>query len=158
MRQEIRRNKLVCICGIYCGTCQSYLAYQENDAAELVRVSQKLGIAISEVRCDGCLSDRVMPHCVDCRYGFRICAKNKGVTWCFQCPDFPCQRLRDFLDVHIVNGISHHALVIEDLQYMKEYGIDEWVEKQVEAGRCPHCGKKLYWFTRECPKCRTKIR
>ncbi|MFC2035316.1 DUF3795 domain-containing protein [Chloroflexota bacterium] len=158
MRQETRYNKLVGICGLYCGTCPSYLAYQENDIEELERISQRLGIAVSEVRCDGCLSDKVMPHCVDCRWGFRGCSRDKEVTWCFQCPDFPCQRLRDFLDVHIIDGISHHALVIEDLQHMKEHGIQDWVEKQEKAGHCPHCGKRLYWFTIECSNCHTKIR
>jgi len=158
MRQELRYNTLVGICGLYCGTCPSYLAYQENDAEELERISQRLGVAVSEVRCDGCLSDNVMPQCVDCRRGFRRCAKDKEVTWCFQCPDFPCKRLRDFTDVHVINGISHHAHVIEDLQYMKEHGIEDWVEKKEKEGRCPHCGKRLYWFTLECPKCHTKIR
>jgi hypothetical protein len=25
-------------------------------------------------------------------------------------------------------------------------------------GRCPQCGKRLYWFTRVCPDCHTRIR
>ena len=156
MRQDA--SKLVGICGLYCGTCPSYLAYQENDVEEIERTSQRLGIPIEEVRCDGCLSGRVRPRCVDCKPGFRRCATEKKVTWCFQCPDFPCQRLRDFTNVHIVNGISHHAHVIDDLQYMKEHGIEQWLEKQDRAARCPQCGKKLYWFSRVCPGCHTNVR
>jgi len=151
-------KQLVGICGLYCGACPGYLAYRENDVEELNRISQRVGIPVGEVRCNGCLSDRVLPQCVDCRHGFRGCAEDKGVTWCFQCPEMPCQRLRDFLDIHVVNGISHHAHVIDNLQYMKENGVEKWVKKQEEASCCPECGKKVYWFGRECPQCHTEIR
>ena len=150
--------KLVGICGLYCGTCPIYIAYQENDVDELEKTSQILGIPIREIRCDGCLSDMVMPQRVDCPHGFRRCARDKKVMWCFQCPDFPCQRLKDFTNIHIINGISHHAHVIDDLYYMKEHGVEQWVEKQQIAGCCPQCGKRLYWFSRVCPACHTPIR
>lgn len=151
-------TKLVGICGLYCGTCPNYLAYHENDSEQLQKISQAMGIPIDEIHCDGCLSDKVMPNCVECRHGFRTCARDKKVTWCFQCPEFPCQRLKDFTSVHIVNGISHHAHVIDDLQYMKEHGIEQWVQNQERLRRCPQCGKRLYWFAHQCPKCDTQIR
>ena len=156
MNQESRN--LAGICGLYCGTCRNYLAPRENDLEQLQRTSQETGIPIEEIHCDGCLSDTVFPLCVECRRGFRQCAAEKKTTWCFQCDEFPCQRLRDFTNAHIVNGISHHAHVIEDLQYMKEHGIERWVAEQERAGRCPQCGKKLYWFVRECPSCHTQVR
>ncbi len=102
--------QLVGICGLHCGTCSYYLAHREDDTGELERISRAHRIPISEARCDGCLSDRVMPHCADCRHGFQRCAADKEVTWCFQCLDFPCQRLTDFLHVHVVSGVSHHVL------------------------------------------------
>jgi len=155
MKQDIKN--LVGICGIYCGTCPHYLAYLENDIEQLERLHRETGIPMEQIGCDGCLSDRVSPHCVDCRHGFRQCATAKKVTWCFECSEFPCQRLSDFRNVHIVNGISHHEHVIEELQYMKEHGIERWIEKQARAGLCPECGKKLYWFVRQCPNCHTQI-
>ncbi len=151
-------SQLVGICGLFCGTCPNYLAYQKNDVEQLEQISQATGIPVEEIRCDGCLSDRVMPQCVECRHGFRQCASEKKVTWCWGCPDFPCQRLRNFTNVHIVNGISHHTHVIEDLQYMKEHGIEQWVREQEKAGRCSQCGERLYWFARKCPNCHTQVR
>ena len=156
MNQDARQ--LAGICGLYCGTCPSYLAQQKNDIARLAEQSRLKGIPVEEVICNGCHSDRVAPRCVNCAAGFRQCATEKNVMWCFQCDEFPCQRLRDFRDVHVVNGISHHEHVIEDLQYMKEHGVEQWVEEQEKAGRCPQCGEMLYWFVRECPNCQTKIR
>ena len=155
MRQDT--TKLVGICGLYCGTCPSYLAYRENDVAELEKRSQELRTPVNEIRCDGCLSDKVMSYCVECRHGFRPCARDHKVTWCFECSDLPCERLRNFRDVHVVDGISHHAHVIENLQYMKEHGIEQWVAEQEKEGRCPQCGKRLYWYTRICPNCHFTI-
>jgi len=147
-------SSMVGICGLYCGTCPNYLASRKNDSEQLEKISQKTDIPVEEVRCDGCLSDNVFAPCVDCKHGFRRCAEEKEVTWCFQCHDFPCRRLKDFKDVHIVNGISHHAHVIEDLKYMSEHGIEKWVEAQEQAGQCPRCGTILYWQIQECPDCR----
>jgi hypothetical protein len=149
------KNRLIGICGLYCGTCPCYLAYREKDSEQLKQISRETGIPVEQVRCDGCLSDRVMPHCRECRHGFRQCSRDKQVSWCFQCPDFPCERLKMFTDSHIVNGISHHAHVIDDLRYMQEQGTDLWVQVQEKAGACPQCGKRLYWFTMECPGCHT---
>lgn len=150
-------TKPVGICGLFCGTCPAYLAHRENDVAELGKASQVMGVPIEQIRCDGCLSQRVMPHCADCKHGFRRCSAEKKVTWCFQCTDFPCQRLQDFTNVHIVDGISHHASVIEDGYYMKEHGVEQYVEKQQSAMCCFRCGKRQYWFSRVCPACHAPI-
>ena len=77
--------ELVAICGIYCGTCPSYLAWQENDIEQLERRAQRHGISIEEVHCNGCLSDKLFSLCVECRHGFRKCAREHKVTWCFEC-------------------------------------------------------------------------
>ncbi|MFC2002002.1 DUF3795 domain-containing protein [Chloroflexota bacterium] len=151
-------SRIVGICGLYCGTCPLYLAHQKNDVEQLEKHSKRFNIPVEEVRCDGCHSGRLSPNCVNCPPGFRQCARDNKVRWCFQCHNFPCQRLRDFRDAHIIDGISHHAWVIEDLQYMKEYGIEQWVEEQERAGQCPQCGERLYWFVRECPDCHTQVR
>ena len=156
MNQDARN--LVGICGLYCGTCPSYLAPRKNDSTQLEKQSQLKGITVAEYVCDGCHSDRVAPRCVNCAAGFRQCAAEKKVTWCFQCADFPCQRLRDFKDVHVFNGISHHKHVIKDLQYMKKHGVEQWATEQERKGRCPQCGEMLYWYDLECPTCQTTVR
>jgi len=146
-------NRLVGICGLYCKTCPRYLAYQDQDKEELQKMSQADGVPVEAIRCDGCLSDHVYPTCRDCRHGFRRCAGEKKVTWCFQCPDFPCQRLEDFSKVHMVNGIWHHKRVVQNLQFMKDSRTKEWVRRQEKDESCPNCGKLLYWYALKCPRC-----
>jgi hypothetical protein len=157
MKFQEARN-LAGICGIFCGTCPQYLASRENDTKQMARIARDENLPVSKVRCDGCLSDHVISFCKDCRHGFRSCARGKGVTWCFECADFPCERLQKHKEKHIVNGISHHAHIIDSLNFMKNYGVVAWVEQQDKAGSCPQCGKRLYWFTRVCPGCATQIK
>jgi Protein of unknown function (DUF3795) len=124
--------KTAAICGLFCETCPQYPAY-----------------------CEGCLSDKLAPHCQDCKHGFRDCAREKGVTRCFECKSFPCERLEKFRHVHIVNGISHHEKVVEDLQYMKDFGLERWVARQQEENRCSKCGSLILWHEKYTHTCRT---
>ena len=153
MDRKEQKRELAGICGIYCGTCPKYLAPRQGDTAEVQKMARDAGVTAGEVRCDGCLSGHVYRDCVDCRHGFRRCAREKGVTWCFQCAEFPCARLESFKDIHVVNGIWHHKKIVDHLQFMKEYGVEKWVDKEDAEGACPRCGKVLYWYARECPGC-----
>ena len=150
--------KLIGICGIYCGDCPSYLAQQIDDPGELDKRAEEMGLRPEEVRCSGCHSDQVMVTCVECKAGFRDCAREHGVRWCFQCPDFPCRRLEDFKDVHVENGISHHEHLIAELTYLRDKGTEAWLKKKDQEGRCPRCRQRVYWSTRACPACGTQIR
>ena len=119
------------ICGLFCGTCPAF-----------------------PKECGGCLSDRVAEKCADCRHGFRKCAKEKGVTRCWECGDFPCRRLSDFIPVHVENSIVHHKNIIADLLLMKEIGVQNWINKQVAENTCSNCGELIYWHEADIHKCR----
>ena len=154
----MEEKQLVGICGIYCGTCPSFLAFRLNDTAMMAKLAEDYKMPMEALQCDGCLSNRVAPHCKSCRYGFRECAITHGVTWCFQCDEFPCKRLEKFQGVHVVDGISHHEHLIEFLAEMKAEGIEKWIRNQEVAGRCPACGTSQYWFARTCSVCGKQIR
>jgi hypothetical protein len=146
-------QRLAAICGIYCGDCPAYLAPRQDDQAELARLAQKNQMAVQEVGCDGCLSDRLMPECRECRHGFRACAELHEVTWCHECREFPCSRLEDFKEIHVRNGVSHHHSVINELQTMKLIGCDAWLKQKRAQSACQACGRTLYWFERRCRFC-----
>lgn len=123
-------NQTAAICGLFCGICPCY----PSD-------------------CHGCLSDKLTAHCISCPNGFRDCVKQHNVTRCYECNEFPCNRLKHFSTQHWENGICHHAAVIEDLQYMKEHGVEELVSKKTFECTCPKCKKLIYWndvTTHEC--------
>lgn len=121
----------VAICGLFCGTCPSY-----------------------PHECEGCLSDGVlMEDCKSCSNGFRDCANIHNVTRCYECIDFPCEKLDSFKDKHYQNGIGHHKHVIENLDFMKENGIQKWLEKQILENTCSKCGQIIYWYDKNTHKC-----
>ena len=129
---ESNDMKTAAICGLFCETCPKFPA-----------------------ECEGCLSEKLAPHCRECAYGFRECAAEHGITRCFECPSFPCERLERFKDAHIVNGISHHEKVIEDLQYMRDVGVGKWVARKREESRCRTCGALILWHERDTHTCTT---
>ena len=120
--KRIPNEKTAGICGLFCGTCPSY----PQD-------------------CHGCLSDKVRAGCEECSPGFRDCSREHGVTRCFDCTEFPCDRLRWFSKQHIVNGICHHENILRDLEEMKHRGVESWVESQTARHTCPQCGELMHW-------------
>ncbi|MEG2003745.1 MAG: DUF3795 domain-containing protein [Clostridia bacterium] len=119
------------ICGLFCATCPSY-----------------------PLDCHGCLSDKLTAHCVSCSNGFRACAKEHNVVRCYECVDFPCERLQDFSKRHYEKGIGHHQNVIKDLQYMKNNGVQKWVDLKTLENTCPICGELIHWMDKNDHKCK----
>jgi len=114
---------LIAPCGINCGVCMAYLAYAKG-------VTKQQGVS----------------HCSGCRVRNKNCAfikKNcsarigKDIQYCFQDPDFPCEKLQDIDDRYRRDyGISP----IENLKVIRDLGIDAFIEQQDQAFKCEKCG------------------
>ena len=146
-----RNNKtpLLGICGVYCGACTTYRAYNDNDQA-LVEWEVKMGMPSDEIYCRGCYSDLVNEWCANC--DFRKCAKEKGVVYCFECKDFPCKKLIDFSKTR-----PHRTLGLRNLKHLKTMSIEEWLEQREKRWTCSSCGKKLHWYSKKCPECEAEF-
>ena len=128
--KRVPDEKCAAICGLFCGTCPSY----PED-------------------CHGCLSDKLTPACSRCANGFRTCAKEHGISRCYECADFPCARLESFSQKHWEKGIGHHLRVIDDLRAMKELGLAAWVAQQTHDNTCARCGQLIYWMDKKSHQC-----
>jgi len=149
---------LAAICGLYCGTCPSYLAPRTGDTAQLQEWAASMGLSEEDAQCDGCFSDHVARPCRECVHGFRACTNQHGATRCYECGEFPRERLLRFRDAHIVDGVSHHASIIDDLCFMRDNGVERWLEHQCERAKCPVCGTVQYWFKKYCSACGAPLR
>lgn len=119
------------ICGLFCGACPAY-----------------------PDQCHGCFSDFVRDGCKNCAtHGFLDCAAAHHVTRCFECSDFPCEKLKEFSRTPIINGICNHADVIPDSIRMKEVGVSQWVKEKIKEHQCPQCGELITWFDRKTHTC-----
>ena len=64
---------------------------------------------------------------------FRPCAEGRGHDYCFECAEFPCQKLQDFA----ADGYEHHRLAVENLKRMRDVGLEAWIAEQPEVMFCP---------------------
>jgi hypothetical protein len=101
------QEELIAPCGMNCSLCVSYLA-REND------LNQK---GFARRYCPGC-----RPRGKNCSFMAHHCdLVGKGlVRFCYECPDFPCHRLKD-LDKRYRD--KYHMSMIENLNFIKASGL-----------------------------------
>jgi hypothetical protein len=129
-------EELIAPFGMNCGLCSSYLA-MKNDL-------RKKGFG--KTYCAGCLPGGRNCHCK------RQCEllRNGLVRFCYECTDSPCRRLKT-LDKRY--RTFYHMSMIENLEYMKRYGMEMFLEQQMAKWQCPECGGAICCHTGLCYKC-----
>ena len=121
-------------CGLNCAKCEMYLASHGDDQLheELVNWFQKnIDPNIDSISCERCRGDVSKCWSGDCE--FRPCAMEKGLDYCFECPDFVCDKLEKFAN----DGPEHHKRTVENLKKIKELGLEKWKASQKEISFCP---------------------
>lgn len=147
-------DMLAATCGLYCGACPVHVYRERNDYDALrmlaVRYSRLRGLELTpdDLVCDGCLSSRVAVTCRQCK--IRSCAETRGITYCSQCLDFPCETIVNFNN----DGRLHHSEVLDNIRRQKEVGINTWLDQQDKRWRCVSCKARTEWYDNIlCPRC-----
>ena len=131
------KTELIAPCGMNCAVCSGYLA--------LRHAVKSKGIG--------------MPYCEGCRprdktYAFlkKRCEPllNNKVKFCYECKDFPCERL-EHLDKRY--RTNFRMSMIENLKYIKKNGVSEFLEKEKEKWKCPECGGVICCHNGICFDC-----
>lgn len=104
--------------------------------------------------CAGCLnSDEGKPEC--CRKcKIKDCIKEKGLSHCFACPDYPCKRMKNLEKSY---NQRYEASLIENGAFVQEHGLELFMEMQKEKYTCPKCGGIISIHHRECSECQEKM-
>ena len=97
-------NDLLAYCGTYCGACPVYWATRESDTAKqrcmraaIAKISSRkyaMDVTADDITgCDGCRAEGgvLFRGCLECPV--RKCAREKGLTNCAPCPEYPCRDL-----------------------------------------------------------------
>ena len=123
----MNRIELTAPCGLDCFNCPLY----EGIITEAYKqqVSQYLKIAPEETPCKGCRGEKGY-----CRFATGKqcatwhCVQDKGVNYCFECNEFPCQLLAPTLQ-----GVQFpHNMKVYNLCRMKLVGVEKWVDEAAE--------------------------
>jgi len=127
--------QLIAQCGINCETCVGFLGYT--------------------------MSGKKRKHaCVGCRNRASLCAfikkkckrlaNKEPIEFCFECSDFPCELMKRIEKTYTQRyGLS----LIGSLNYIKEKGMDAFLEDEKERWTCPICGGIICVHTKRCYNC-----
>ncbi len=137
MKRMSDAGQLIAPCGMNCGLCFSYLA-MKNDL-------KKKGFA--RKYCPGC-GPRGQ-HCTFMSHQCHLVGEGL-VRFCHECGDFPCRRLKG-LDKRY--RTKYHMSMIENLRFIKEQGMQRFLEKEEAKWRCPECGGTICCHNGLCLGC-----
>jgi hypothetical protein len=140
---------LLAPCGLYCGACGIRIADAENDAALKEKLARAYGLEPRQIACEGCLSDKRFEFCAAC--AIRSCAQGKGLEGCFQCAEFPCERINAF------PFAEARERMLRAVPLWKELGTERWVAQEEKRHRCPSCGAKSFRGARRCRVCKEPL-
>lgn len=135
--QTLFESDLIAPCGMNCSLC---VAYQFG-----VLDINKQGF--HRRYCPGCI-----PRAENCKHMADACEKlGKGsVRFCIDCEAYPCKRLKS-LDKRYQT--KYHMSMIENLDYIKMNGIEQFLSKEAEKWSCPKCGRKICCHNGLCLSC-----
>jgi len=142
---DTKNKRLAAVCGLFCPACTLYIATTE-DAPRLAMLAQRIGIVEEEIKCYGCHSNKRGPYCQTCV--MVACAAEKGIDFCGQCDDYPCDPLASF------QAEAPHRLELwDDLKRINEVGHDEWFKEKTEYYACGQCHTINSAYDMQCRAC-----
>ena len=126
-------EELIAPCGMNCGICGAYLREKNS--------------------CPGCSSEDPYQRSYHRECTIRSCEtiKNNSSGFCYDCSDFPCKRLRQ-LDKRYTTKYSMSML--ENLEIIKNEGIDTFLVREEEKWKCPECGGVINCHNGICYSCK----
>jgi len=130
-------EELIAPCGANCAVCSSYLARKYYIKAKGVE----------------------MPYCAGCRPDDKQCGWLKGkcqllrqgqVKYCYECPDFPCDRL-----IHIDKRYqtNFRTSFLDNLKVIRTKGIKRLLAREAKKWKCPECGDVICCHNGICYNC-----
>lgn len=102
-----KKYPTIAVCGLDCGLCPRY--YTEGTS-----------------KCPGCSGPDFFNKHPSCSF-ITCCVKKKGLEVCAQCPQFPCVK---FKDTGMYDSFLTYKKAIPNLNFIKESGIEKFIEQQ----------------------------
>lgn len=137
-------DEILGYCGLYCRGCAVYQATEAGGGFEYEPGSV--------ATCRGCNSSELSIWCSDCE--IKNCARERGVRYCLECEDFPCDKSRRFM---YDPELPYHRDVPEMMLRLRQVGLETWAEEQSRKWICKSCGADFSWFAQRCPGCGTAV-
>ena len=141
MKRDFSDEKnLIGPCGNFCGSCDLYRCAAMGDIEGQKRLAEYFNryfpqyapFSIKGMVCISCRENFDRCWSPDCGV-YICCVKEERLDFCYECDDFPCEKLRPYRGCP-----PAHNLKVYNLLRIKKIGWREWLEKQKEDTRELH--------------------
>jgi len=129
------RINLVAPCGIDCGTCEMNMC---KDNEQLFNYFISKGYSKEKLPCKGCRSIEGNCPVIGCKCETYVCLSEKKVDFCFDCKEFPCEKLNPSADRA---EILPHNMKVFNLCTIKRIGAEGFIETSSEIKQKYYKGK-----------------
>jgi hypothetical protein len=112
-------------CGLDCFNCA---VHQANENQELrAMISKRLGVPLEKASCQGCRNENGTIGCLNMTEPCKVygCIQDKGLDFCHECKDFPCDHLHPYADMAAERP---HNTKVFNLCLIKKMGLESWAE------------------------------
>ena len=131
------KNCLVAPCGIQCGECE---CYEAKNNPELIEYLVSKGIDRNRLPCKGCREVKGECPAMSCTCETYTCTTEHNVKFCFECREFPCDKLNPSVDR--ANSLPHNMKII-NLCYIEHHGLDQFLERSPQIKQRYFKGKMV---------------
>jgi hypothetical protein len=114
-------------CGLDCFNCPMYLA--NEDIKLRANISERLNISPEAARCKGCRNEGGTISSLGDSKPCAVfdCTSKKGIAYCYECNDFPCDHLHPYADQA---SARPHNTKLFNLCLIKKMGIEQWAKSK----------------------------
>ena len=117
-------------CGLDCFNCPMYLASEDKELR--TKISKSMGIPFERALCLGCRNEKGAIAFLNWTEPCNVykCTEKKRVSFCCDCPDFPCDYLHPYADR--ASQVPHNTKVF-NLCLIKKMGLKSWAETKAKS-------------------------
>ena len=94
-----RENQMIAACGLECHKCDILQATDDPKIAQRVadwfKKERNEDVKLEDIRCLGCKGDRTKHWSPEC-WILKCCVDKKGLQFCYECDEFPCEELNQW--------------------------------------------------------------
>ena len=117
-------------CGLDCFNCPMYLA-GDNEKLRTA-ISKNTGISFEKAICKGCRNENGTIPFLGMTEPCNVyrCIEAKNLTFCCDCPDFPCDHLHPYAEMAAQRP---HNTKVFNLCLIKKMGLETWAETKAKS-------------------------
>lgn len=111
--EQLKIYPTIGVCGLDCGLCPRYYT-------------------LGSSRCPGCGGPDFFNKHPSCSF-ITCCVKKKNLEVCAECFEFPCSKFKsdeEYKKLKESSSYPSYKKVISNLNFIKEYGIEKFIEQQ----------------------------